>query len=390
MTKIAIAVFSTFWGRSFKSKQLQALVNTFENKGISYTCYALDFSLKYILIKSISNIRVSSLPLITYKFYEKFGLNKLYNSYWNYLIAEFLYFLIYKKSILKSDSDIIVCRNRPFQLLSYIKRKSDKRILLEVDQLHPLFTQQVVLSEAQRLNIELNSIYTEKIAINNYIKAFEFADFIVVYSEYQRSNLLSYGINKPIYINELGTDLSNLEKLEYTLESEIAFVCFANHSILKGTHLLIDAWIKGGIRSKLFIVGSQEVEFKLILARYSAIPDSVIFVESFTSEELKRLSRKFNLVGMLNSLSEGYSRVVNEYLALGLPVILSEVNSRPNIDNISGYIVNSFDIQGIINAVDQLKNAIKYNEFRKNCMSRPVRTYQDFASTYVQIIQSIR
>jgi glycosyltransferase involved in cell wall biosynthesis len=154
--------------------------------------------------------------------------------------------------------------------------------------------------------------------------------------------------------------------------------------------LLIDAWIKGGIRSKLFIVGSQEVEFKLILARYSAIPDSVIFVESFTSEDLKRLSRKFNLVGMLNSLSEGYSRVVNEYLALGLPVILSEVNSRPNMDNISGYIVNSFDIQGIINAVDQLKNAIKYNEFRKNCMSRPVRTYQDFASTYVQIIQSIR
>ncbi len=389
MIKVAVAIFSTYWGRSFKSKQIQELVIVFEKKHIEYTCFSLDFSLKYVFTTKISNIRVSSFPLLIYKFYEKFKLRFIYDAYWNYLLSEYLYFWIFKRAIIKDDAEIIICKNRPSQLLNYIKKKSNKKIILEVDQLHPLYTQNIVSSELDRLKLSTRSIYTDNFAVNNYIKSFDLADCIVVYSEYQKNNLISNGIEKPVFINELGTDLAEFEKSNFNPENEIAFVCFANHSILKGSHLLIDSWVNGKIKSKLFIVGSQEVDFKELKNRYLCLPESIVFIESFTIRDLKLLSEKFNLVGMLNSLSEGYSRVVNEYLALGLPVILSKVNFRPNIDGICGYIIDSFDEDGIISAVYKLICKEKYIEFQKNIKSRVFRSYSDFANTYLQIIESL-
>lgn len=388
--KLSIAIFSTYFGRSFKSQQIVAITNALKSDNIRFSCYALDFSLDYFFVKKNKGIYLTAFPLLLSKIYTKFNLGFLYNSYWNYLISEYLYFRVYKKFVLSDKSNIIICKNRPVQLLRFVKKNSKKVIILEVDQLHPLFTQKIVSKECQRLGIKLKSIYTEKIAVNNYLKAFQYADFIVAYSEYQKKNLSDFGVNKPIFVNELGTDFKiNSQKL-VRHNNEIAYVCFANHSVLKGTHLIIDAWLAGNISHKLFIVGSQEKDFKILLKKYAFLPQNIQFIESFTSEDLIDLSLEFNLVGMLNSLSEGYSRVVNEYLALGIPVILSNVNDRNNIDHYCGFIVDPLDLNSIIKSVLLLNERIKYDEFRMNCTLRVVRTYDDFARDYISLIKGIQ
>lgn len=388
--KISICFYSTIYSTGFKSQQLSLLIKKLEENNISYSTYSFEYSNKKIYSKN-KTATISFIPLLPTWIFEKL-LKNLYPSFYNYLLGEILYYYIFRDAILKDNADIILVKNRPSKLLSYIKNNSNKKIILEVDQQHPLFTKSILNKLNKPLLNSKPTIYLNNYAINDYIKSFQLADLIVVYTNKQKDILIEYGVKKEIVINELGLENSEIAppKTNQQLESGIAFVCFANHSILKGTHLLIDVWRKYSIKNKLFIVGSQEIDFKNYIKSLNSFNlNNIFFIEKFNKVDLQMLSNDYNLVGVLLSYSESYARVVSEYFQNNMPVIISKIIDRKVRELGIGILVDNQNLEEIKNAIDYMSDKSNYLDFQKNIINTKFRTQDDFSNTYIKIFNSI-
>jgi hypothetical protein len=383
---ISICYYSTIFSTGYKSKQLSSLINKLKEQHIDFTTYSIEYNLKNFLIKENNHYK-TSIPLIPLWLYGKFPF-KLYPSYYNYLLGELLFYFVFRKIIINDNSNIVLVRNRPSRLLKYIKKNTLKSIIMEVDQQHPLFTMNTVLDQQKKYSIPQSNIYLNKFAINDYIESFKYADFIIVYTENQKNILIKYGVKNKIFINELGIENKiNFNNFRLIHEKkEIDFICFANHSLLKGTHRLVEIWNKYKINKKLYIVGSQEGDFKQFLKNQHSISNNIIFVEKFTKNDLKEISLKNNLVGVLLSYSEGYPRVVSEFFENLIPVIVSKIIDR-NIENLNfGKIVNNEDDEDILNAINTMSDVRKYIDCQENIIKYNFPTNDDFIKNYIKII----
>lgn len=385
--EISICYFSTIFSNGYKSKQLNLLINKFEKNQIKYTSYSIEYKPLSFLRKEGNNYK-SIIPLIPLWIYGKLPI-KPYASYFNYLIGEYLYYIVFRRKIIKDKSTVVLVRNRPSRLLKYIKKNTQKRIILEVDQQHPLFTKNVVLKQQQKYKITKKSIYLNRYAINDYIKSFKYADSIVVYTEDQKNILNKYGIINNIIINELGIE-DTKEKINskfVNYNNDIEFVCFANHSLLKGTHRLIEIWNKYNIKKNLFIVGRQEDDFKQFLKNQKFISKYIEFIEIFTKADLENLNINKNLVGILLSYSEGYPRVVSEYFENKIPVIVSEIINR-DVEKLNfGKVVNNEIDSDIIESINLLSEMKYYISCKENLYNYNFKTIDDFTNNYIKIIQ---
>jgi hypothetical protein len=383
---ISICYYSTIFSAGYKSKQLSSLINKLKDQHIDFTTYSIEFNLKNFLIKENNHFK-TSIPLIPMWFYGKFPF-KPYPSYYNYLLGELLFYFVFRKKIINDNSNIVLVRNRPSRLLKYIKKNTKKRIIMEVDQQHPLFTKNAVLDQQKKYSITQSNIYLNKYAINDYIESFQYADLIIVYTENQKNILINNGVKNKIFVNELGIENKiNFNNFRLINEKkEINFICFANHSLLKGTHRLVEIWNKYNINKKLYIVGSQEGDFKQFLKNQQSVSNNIIFIEKFTKDDLKEISLINNLVGVLLSYSEGYPRVVSEYFENFIPVIVSKIIDR-NIENLNfGRIVNNEDDEDILNAINTMSDVGKYIDCQENIIKYDFPTNDDFIKNYIKII----
>lgn len=130
----------------------------------------------------------------------------------------------------------------------------------------------------------------------------------------------------------------------------------------KNLSLLIDAYaqyrqIEGTAQRRLVIVGSGPMEAQLRReAAEKAGEGNVIFTGHLAGAELfERLARSLSLV--LVSTREQWGLVVNEALALGLPVISSEAPGARDVlvrNLINGFIVENDSAEGIARAMQQI------------------------------------
>lgn len=389
---ISLCYFSTLFSKGYKSEQIKEIIKEFKNNNIKFNCYTLDYATKYTFVKKVESYYVSSLPFYINKFYKKFRLYYLYPSYFNYLYSEKIYSLIFSDLILKDDSRVVILKNRPHSLVKKIRNNTNKIVVIESDQQHPLFTSSVVEKELKKYNIKFDNIYTNKNAIKDYTDSFDFADLIIVYTERQKKILLEYGVKSKIFINELG--LESLPKFKLKSKEELVkkkykFITFANHSILKGTHKLVELWSDLPDNFELIIAGSIESDFKYFLNSFRNISGNISFIESFNKDNLLELSKDFNLIGILLSLSESYSRVVSEYFEFGIPVVVSQIIDR-DIDKFNfGKVVEYDNVTEIKRALCHLVLPENYYECHKNIFNYNFKTYSDFAKTYLEIIKSL-
>jgi hypothetical protein len=383
---LSICYYSTIFSTGYKSKQLLTLVNKLKEHQIDFTTYSIEYNLKNILIKENNHYK-TSIPLIPLWFYSKFPI-KLYPSFYNYLLGEFLFYYVFRNKIINDDSNVVLLRNRPSRLLKYIKKNTSKKIILEVDQQHPLYTMDHVIGQQKKYSITKNNIYLNRFAIKDYLESFKYADLIIVYTEDQKNILIQFGVKNKIVVNELGIE-NKIQHNNFQLPietKEINFICFANHSLLKGTHRLIEIWNKYNINKKLFIVGSQEDDFKQFLKNEKHISKHIIFIEKFTKNDLREISLKNNLVGILLSYSEGYPRVVSEFFENNIPVIVSKIINR-NIENLNlGKIVDNEIDDDILNAINEMSNFSKYIDCKKCISKQDFPTNEDFINNFIKII----
>jgi hypothetical protein len=389
---ISLCYFSTLFSKGYKSEQIKEIIKEFKNHNVNFNCYILDYSTKYTFVKKVESYYVSSLPFYINKIYKKFRLYHLYPSYFNYLYSEKIYSFLFSDLILKDESRVVILKNRPHSLVKKIRNNTNKIVVIESDQQHPMFTNSVVEKELNKYNIKFDNIYTNKKAIKDYTDSFDFADLIIVYTERQRNILLEYGVKSKIFINELG--LESLPKFKLKSKEELVkkkykFITFANHSILKGTHKLVELWGDLPNNFELIIAGSIEPDFKFFLNSFRNISANISFIETFNKDNLLELSKDYNLIGILLSLSEAYPRVVSEYFEFGIPVVVSQIIDR-DVDKFNfGMVVEYDNVTEIKSALCHLIIPENYYECHKNIFNYNFKTYSDFAKKYLKTIKSL-
>jgi glycosyltransferase involved in cell wall biosynthesis len=107
---------------------------------------------------------------------------------------------------------------------------------------------------------------------------------------------------------------------------------------------------------RLFIVGSgPELERLEALAQSEGIADHVIFAGAVDRDALLRYIKASDVFA-LNTSYEGLSHLILETLAVGVPVVTTNVGGNPEVitDGVDGYMVNPNDMMALQSRITTL------------------------------------
>ncbi|KQA98436.1 hypothetical protein CGT92_15780 [Vibrio metoecus] len=314
MKKVSIAFYSTFQRPGWKSEQLEVLVPRLKKEGI----FSRGYGIKRRCQKSQEeDIKTSVIPLLIARLINKIT---IFKDYYGYLAGEFFTGVIFKNKIKNDDSEIVYLKPRPLSLVKACKGRG-KFIVLEFGEMHPFDTYSRVNGENIKHGIKSRYIFTSKYAINQAVKAIDYADLIVVLSDESKKSFIRNGVDeKKIKVVNLG--LTQKYENRYSIDKEFAFVSTAKHSLVKGSHNLLLAWRDANVNNmKLYMVGPISRELILFIEKHGPF-NNVVFSGP---KNVHDFYINYNFIGILNSLSEGYGRSVIEYMGYGFPVITTPV-----------------------------------------------------------------
>lgn len=361
MLKISIAMYSHIFGTLHKARQIEAMMHKIKELNLSYTIYGLRGKQKILDI----NIHETKFPKYCVGIYKRVTRHFKNMDYISYLVGEEMFYYRYLNLFKKDDSTIAILKPRPYKLVKLFKSMG-KIVYLMPGEMYPLFTKDTLLESTENdVNLKKNLFLNEK-AINDCIKSIELADHIICMTSSVRKSYIDYGVNADKLITiPLGYDskLFKKSKQYYDIKKELVFITTASHSILKGTHKLIELWSERKIKSKLIIIGDIRTDLNKYLFNIK-LSDSVQFLGSVKQKELEALYRKYNTVGISFSLSEGYGRAVSEFLALSIPVMVLKNSDLDFVENgIHGFTYDFWDINKLYSDILDIQNNIKkYNE----------------------------
>ena len=382
MKKISIMMFSTLKGDSYKGRQLEYLLP--QLKKLNILNQAFGIRLKIIEKKEGNQIKTTIIPVVANYILRKILKYTKYE-YYSYLVGEKLTGIIGKKILKKDNSDYIFLKPRPLSLIKEAK-KLGKFVIIESGENHPRFTQERCKLEMKKIGVTSNNIFTDEKAVSEFEKALDYVDRIIVLSEFSKRTYLERGISKEKLIKiNLGVDpLVEKKQRVYDPRKRMGYICVATHTILKGSHILIKLWKELNIDADLILIGPIKKEIQDILNKNKT--SNIIVTGSLGKKEIQKVYEKYNSVGVLLSLSEGYPRVISEYLYAGLPVIVTETATCDFIKHeTNGLIVSLEDEQSIKREILKLyKNENLYNRYSNNKFDRTMKEYEREFLEYIK------
>lgn len=166
------------------------------------------------------------------------------------------------------------------------------------------------------------------------------------------------GILNGIHIDEIPQNL-----IKQTLLPEIKGVVgstVGNLSMNKGTFIILDALriLKSeGITTKWIFIGRGDISKFSEIAKDYGIEQQVLFTGTVSEQSKWQFLNSSNFY-CLPSYAEGQPISIIEAMALGLPIISTNVGSIPEIvhDNENGYIINVGDPLALSKAIKKMVN----------------------------------
>jgi glycosyltransferase involved in cell wall biosynthesis len=106
---------------------------------------------------------------------------------------------------------------------------------------------------------------------------------------------------------------------------------------------------------QLVIVGKKDSFYPRLseLTRKSSLEEQVVFTGAVTTEELRALYADATLL-VLPSLNEGFGYPVLEAMAFGVPVVVSNTSSLPEVAGPAGVLVDPRDPRSIANGIERV------------------------------------
>lgn len=232
---------------------------------------------------------------------------------------------------------------------------------------------------------DANRIYLSK----NLGKTLKRADFIITISQFSKDEITKY-TNFPeekIYIVPCAIDKKmyhpNYDKLriaEFKKKHEIKGEYFCYLGTLeprKNIEFLIEAYVEwkskiSGELPKLVIAGKRGWKYETIFENVKKykLDNDVIFLDYIDQKEKPLLlngARAF----LFLSIYEGFGIPPLEAMGCGVPVIVSNVASLPEVVGDAGILVSPTNVNQLVGEMDRLwKDRYYYEEYRKKALIR--------------------
>ena len=250
----------------------------------------------------------------------------------------------------KDDCDILFTRANMTKCIDMAK-SLDKKIVVLASSSEPMRQYRRYKEEVEYYKIDSNSIYGNKEFAEIADYGYKQADRIITISNVSNKTFISGGYSQEILntIPLTGTSFNVHE--EAVKGKQKAFISTAMHSMLKGTHRLLLAWKKAGIKDiPLIIAGGLHDDMKEFIKKYGPF-ENVIFT-GFCND-LEKYYEAYDAVGILMSFSEGAVRTTPELMSFGFPMIVSPDATCDIVeDGKTGFIIEPTDIDAL---ADRLK-----------------------------------
>ncbi len=220
-----------------------------------------------------------------------------------------------------------------------------------------------------------NKIYTDKI------------DYIITPSEFYRTKFIEDGIDKSkVEAIHNSIDVSNYD---IKTQDDGYALYFGRLSKEKGILNLIEAFSKCGNNSMLYIAGDgPEKENIEKIIKEKKLNKRIKLLGFLNKKEMTEITRKCKFVVVPSIWYENCPYSVLETLAIGKPVIGSNIGGIPELVNHkeNGYIYNTIDeLTEYMNKLFNNKEKVK--EFSKNSKELAIRNYS--RDEYYKKIESI-
>lgn len=193
-----------------------------------------------------------------------------------------------------------------------------------------------------------------------YSNLFKHIDYVIAISEYNKFNLISFGLesNKIISLNN-GVELRKcLKKREYNSKNIIKIISVGRLVKDKGYHLALNAFkliLEKHPRLEYHIIGDGVLRIELMeLANSLGIKDKVIFHLARESQFVIDMMLESDIF-LLSSINEALPTVILEAFSCCLPVVATDVGSVKEIvkDDVTGFLVRP-EIGSIYRGLDQI------------------------------------
>lgn len=200
------------------------------------------------------------------------------------------------------------------------------------------------------------------------------AQFVACISEFaanQFRDIVAPKDHHKVRIIRCGVDQTFLNKRRATQSQSQEFVCIGRLCVAKGQLLLIDAFseiLASHPQARLTLCGDGElrgqVEQRIADHR---LENSVSLTGWATQDEvISRLQGARAMV--LPSFAEGLPVVIMEAMAIGCPVLSTRIAGIPELieDDINGWLVESGDLPGLVNAMKKCLDTDKETTEKMN------------------------
>lgn len=183
---------------------------------------------------------------------------------------------------------------------------------------------------------------------------FAIADFAFAPSPLVEQSMLDNGVpESKILPCSYGWDPERLTGVSRALAPieglTVLFVGSVN--IRKGAHLLIEAWIKSGVKGRLVFAGEPSLEITKLCAQQLTRPDINSLGWVWNVPEVFRSADVF----AFPTLEEGGPLVTYEAMACRLPVIVSPMGAgRIARHNLDGFVIDPYDTDAWADAIRRL------------------------------------
>ncbi len=215
-----------------------------------------------------------------------------------------------------------------------------KKIIILASSSEPMRQYDRYHDECKEFGITSNSIYGDEKFRDECNFGYMQADRIITISDVSTTTYLKGGYSPDILhlVPLTGTNFK-IKAQGSSNRGKKAFISTAVHSMIKGTHRLLNSWKIAGIQSiPLVIVGSLSNDLKEYISKYGPY-QNVIFAGF--QNDLDSYYRQYDAVGILMSLSEGAGRTTPELMSHGFPMIVSpDATCDLIMDGVNGYIID--------------------------------------------------
>lgn len=387
--KVSIVMMSTFSGSSYKAPRLIPIIHHLANENLLANSYGMpqksdqaeysEDELRYLKRNSLMSVlmKISNRLLLAV------------GSHNSYLTREKI-FGFFARHFFKADGEMVLLKPRPASLVKYYK-SIGKTVIVEASEAHTEYTYESLKKECMSLSLPLvKNPYTNRFAIEDFSEGVMNADRIICLSEFSAGTYRTRGVSpEKICVTGLTAGMPLVKPRNVSSEA-ITYISVANHSILKGTLHLLRIWRKYKIPNKLMIVGHIHADLRPYIEEFKS-ENNVVFTGSLKRDEIEHIYTENKCVGVLLSVSEGFSRSVLECLLTATPVIVTECCTCDIVENgINGFIVDSSNEKAIYDRIAEYNNMSpeKYKEMAESAYKRSSEVESDFLSKYVGAIFS--